>query len=59
RGAEGEQVQLSVVFRKNEIREIVTIVSEPDENRTFLVHAKTDLTAEDLGEIVNRLIAAD
>lgn len=59
RGPAGEQVQLSVVFRQNEIREIVTIVSEPDENRTFLVHAKSDLTAEELGEIVNRLIAEE
>lgn len=59
RGPEGEEVQLSVVFRKEEIREILTIVSHPDEDRTFLVHARTDLTAEELGDIINKIIAED
>ncbi|MFK8165447.1 MAG: DUF4252 domain-containing protein [Lewinella sp.] len=56
RAQSGEQVELSVSMKGDAIREIVAIVSEPSEHRTFFLHAKTDFTAEELGEVMNKLM---
>ncbi|MFT6000864.1 MAG: hypothetical protein ACI81P_003329 [Neolewinella sp.] len=52
----GEQIELSVSMKGDVIREIVAIVSEPSEHRTMFLHAKTDVTAEELGEVLNELM---
>ena len=53
----GERVTLTVRYRKQRIRDLVVVVQE--ETRTTLVAARADLLAEDLGELVNSLAAAD
>jgi hypothetical protein len=53
----GEQVELTVNMKGDTVREIIAIVSEPTEHRTVFLHAKTDFTAEDLGEVLNKLMA--
>lgn len=54
----GETVQLSVMQKKGEIREIVAIVKEiEEENRTFFAHFKTSISPEELGEVMNELLA--
>lgn len=61
RGQHGEVVQLSVLQKERrkqkEIQEIVAIVTEPEEGQTFFAHFKTDLTAEELGDVLNRIMA--
>lgn len=52
----GEQVELSVSMKGDVIREIVAIVSEPSEHRTVFLHAKTDFSAEELGDVLNELM---
>lgn len=59
RAPEGEEVQLSVLYRGDEIKELVVFISDPDEMRTYFAHSKTDLTAEELGEVLSGLIAAN
>jgi hypothetical protein len=59
RGPEGEEVQLSVQYRGDEIRELVVFISDPDEKKTYFAHSKTDLTAEELGEVLNELMASN
>ncbi|MBC6995594.1 DUF4252 domain-containing protein [Neolewinella lacunae] len=59
RGPEGERVQLTVRMDDEVISEIVAIVSDPSEERTFFAHSRTDLTAEELGHILNRLMAEE
>lgn len=59
RAQTGEQVELTVNMDGKRIREIVAIVSEPSEHRTVFVHANTNFTAEELGEILNRLMAEE
>lgn len=54
----GETVQLSVMQKRGEIREIVAIVKEiEEENRTVFAHFKTSITPEELGEVMNELMA--
>lgn len=57
RAKSGEQVELSVNMKGDAVREIIAIVSEPEEHRTVFLHAKTDFTAEELGEVLNKLLA--
>ncbi|MEM9837475.1 MAG: DUF4252 domain-containing protein [Bacteroidota bacterium] len=57
RAQSGEQVELSVQMRGKTIRELVAIVNSPDDDRTVFLHAKTDLTAEELGDVLNKLMA--
>jgi hypothetical protein len=57
RAQSGEQVELTVSMKGDVIREIVAIVSEPSEHRTVMLHAKTDFTAEELGEVLNKFMA--
>lgn len=52
----GEQIELSVSMKGDVIREIVAIVSEPSEHRTVFLHAKTDFSAEELGDVLNELM---
>lgn len=59
RAQTGEQVELSVSMNGKRVREIVAIVSEPSEHRTVFVHANTNFTAEELGEILNGLMAEE
>ncbi|MTB53632.1 DUF4252 domain-containing protein [Lewinella sp. W8] len=59
RGPEGEEVQLSVLYDGKEIRELVVFISDPDEMKTYFAHSKTDLTAEELGEVLNELMASN
>jgi hypothetical protein len=56
RAKSGEQIELSVSMKGNAIREIVAIVSEQSEHRTVFLHAKTDFTAEELGDVLNELM---
>jgi hypothetical protein len=56
RAASGELVQLSVNEKKGEIREIVAIITEAEEHRTIFAHFRTSLTAEELGDVMNKLI---
>ncbi|WP_020566894.1 DUF4252 domain-containing protein [Neolewinella persica] len=56
RAKSGEQVELSVSMKGDTVREIIAIVSEPTEHRTVFLHAKTDFTAEELGEVLNKLV---
>jgi len=58
RAQSGETVQLSVMEKKGEVREIVAIVKEiEEENRTFFAHFKTSITPEELGDVMNELLA--
>lgn len=49
----GEKVTLSVRYRKEKIENLLAIVDEGD--RTVVVSARADLTADELGRIVNDL----
>ena len=53
RTQEGERVTLTVRYRDEQIRDLVVIVR--DEDRTTLVSARADLSARELGELVERL----
>ena len=55
RTSEGQRVTLTVRYRKQKIRDLVVVVQEAD--RTTLVAARTDLEAEELGEMVSSLAA--
>ncbi len=57
RAQTGEQIELSVLMNGKTVRELVAIVNDPGEHRAVFVHAKTDFTAEELGELLNRLMA--
>jgi len=57
RAASGEEVQLTVRMKGDEVREIVAIVSDPGEDRTFFGHFKTHLSADELGEIMEGVLA--
>ncbi len=57
RASSGEQIELSVQMRGKTVRELVAIVNDPSENRAVFVHAKTDFTAAELGDILNKLMA--
>lgn len=58
RAKSGETVQLSVMEKRGEIREIVAIVKvEDEENRTVFAHFKTSITPEELGDVMNELLA--
>jgi len=57
RAASGEEVQLTVRLKGDEIREIVAIVSDPEEHRTFFGHFRTHLSADELGEIMEGVLA--
>ncbi len=58
RAQSGETVQLSVMQKRGEVREIVAIVKEiEEENRTVFAHFKTSITPEELGEVMNELMA--
>lgn len=63
RGQDGELIQLSVLQEQrrkhNEVREIVVIITEPEEQQTFFAHFNTDITPEELGEVMNRLLAEE
>jgi len=59
RAASGQAVQLTVKMKKEEVREIVAVISDPDEERTVFAHFRTDLTAEELGDIINEAMAAN
>lgn len=56
RAQTGERLQLSVLQKKGSVREMVAIVSETEENRTFFAHFKLDLSPEELGEVLNELM---
>ena len=53
RSAEGERVTLSVRYEDKKIRDLVAVVTEDD--RTTLVSARTDLSADELGRLVEEL----
>ncbi|MGB3801461.1 MAG: DUF4252 domain-containing protein [Lewinella sp.] len=53
RTQEGERVSLTVRYEKKRIRDLVVIVR--DDERTTLVSARADLSAEDLGDLVAHL----
>ncbi|WP_116127714.1 DUF4252 domain-containing protein [Lewinella sp. IMCC34183] len=53
RSAEGERVTLSVRYENKKIRDLVAVVTEDD--RTTLVSARTDLSADELGRLVEEL----
>ncbi|WP_116106265.1 DUF4252 domain-containing protein [Lewinella sp. IMCC34191] len=53
RTQEGERVTLTVRYEEKRIRDLVVIVNDHD--RTTLVSARADLSAEDLGELVANL----
>ena len=56
RAQSGELVQLSVMQKKGTVREMVAIVTEPEENRTFFGHFKMDISPDELGEVLNELM---
>ena len=56
RAQTGERVELTVEQRGDKVRNIVALVSVPDENKTFFAHLKSDFTAEEVGEVLNRLM---
>jgi hypothetical protein len=56
RAASGEQVELTVEMKGDVVKSIVALVHVEEENQTFFAHAKTDFTAEELGDILNRLM---
>ncbi|CAH0998755.1 hypothetical protein LEM8419_00103 [Neolewinella maritima] len=53
RTQDGTRITLTVRYHKKKIREILTILTEDD--RTTLVAAKAQLSAEELGRVVNDL----
>jgi len=56
RAQTGEQVELTVEMRGDMVKNIIAIVSVPDEDKTFFAHMKTDFTAEEVGEVLNRVM---
>lgn len=56
RAQTGEQVELTVEMRGDKVRNIVALISVPDEDKTFFAHMKTDFTAEEVGEVLNRVM---
>ncbi len=54
RSAEGERITLTVRYQKQKIRDLVVILR--DEERTTLVSARADLTAEEFGRLVESLV---
>ncbi|MEL7159473.1 MAG: DUF4252 domain-containing protein [Bacteroidota bacterium] len=57
RTSSGEEVRLTVKMKKERVHEIVAVVSESSEDRTIFAHFKTDFSAEELGDVFNRLLA--
>ncbi|THH39373.1 DUF4252 domain-containing protein [Neolewinella litorea] len=53
RTPEGQRVTLSVRYQNEKIRDLVAVVREDE--RTTLVSARTDLTAQELGRLVGDL----
>lgn len=56
RAQTGEQIELTVEMHGDKVRNIVALVSVPDEDKTFFAHMKTDFTAEEVGDVLNRLM---
>ncbi|TXF89495.1 DUF4252 domain-containing protein [Neolewinella aurantiaca] len=56
RAASGEQVELTVEMRGDAVKSIVALVHVEEEHQTFFAHAKTDFTAQELGDILNQLM---
>jgi len=56
RAQSGEQAELTVQVIGKTIREIAAIVTEPKEHRAVFLHARTHFTAEELGEVLMRLL---
>jgi len=56
RAQSGERVELTVHMKGKAIREIACIVTSPDDHRAVFLHSRTDFTAEELGEVLNRLM---
>lgn len=52
RSAEGERIELTVRMRNKTIHDLVAVISTPDDGRTHLVHARTDLSAQELADVV-------
>jgi hypothetical protein len=57
RAKTGERVELSVQMKGKVIREITAIVTDPGEHRAVFLHSRTNFSAEELGEVLNRLMA--
>lgn len=55
RAASGERVELTVRMRGKTVRDLVAIVTEGTDERTHFLHARTDLTGEQLGEVLKEL----
>lgn len=56
RAQSGERVELTVLMKGKTIREIAAIVTDPEEHRAVLLHSRTNFTAEELGEVLNKLM---
>jgi hypothetical protein len=56
RAASGEQVELTVEMKGDVVKSIVAFVHVEEEHKTFFAHARTDFTAEELGDILNQLM---
>lgn len=55
RSKEGERITLSVRYQGKTVRNIIAVVSEPDEDRTIFMSARAHLSARELGEFVNKI----
>jgi hypothetical protein len=55
RAATGEQIELTVQMKGKRVCDIVAIVKDAEEHQTVFLHAKTNFTAAELGEIMNEL----
>ncbi len=53
RTQDGQRVTLTVRYEKKKVRDLLAVVSE--EGRTTLVSARANLSAEELGRLVNQL----
>jgi len=56
RAASGERIDLTVGMKGDHVRHIVAIINASDDGQTVFLHARTDFTAEEVGEILNELM---
>ena len=55
RASSGERVELTVRMKRDAVRDLVAIVTDPDEDRTYFIHAKADLTGEQLAAVLKEI----
>lgn len=56
RAKSGEHVEVSIRYQNERIHRIIVAVEEPEEGRIVFVSAKTKLTAEELGRILEDIM---